>query len=299
MKIDIKKFIPAIVIPRTGQPAKIEVSESKTYYILKFNNRKFSLPKKVDLDDNDFIAIGLYLAEGTKYVNLGNKIHHDGEVCLVNNDLKSIAIFLDFLEKFGIFRKDVSWKIGLNINFEKTTSKERLFSYWVNNLNLSSKKARPKWLYFTGAVGGQIDRGVSKSGCLHVYYASTLFRNFFLNLIHEIYEICIKKELKKELSLILKGFFAGDGGVHYCEKTGRRLIDFFNNDLVLLNKIRKSLVILGLKNIKETFPERTKVNSKSLRIYNFNDFKILQKYDIPNLISYKKDTFSKLMAHYK
>ena len=97
------------------------------------------------------------------------------------------------------------------------------------------------------------------------------------------------------MALILKGFFAGDGSVDYSAKYKREQVEFLTNDAVLLNKIKKSLKILGLTSIRETWPESTKTHTKSLRIYNKHDFKILAEYDIPNFIGYKREIFSKII----
>lgn len=76
------------------------------------------------------------------------------------------------------------------------------------------------------------------------------------------------------------------------------MVDFACNNLVLIEQIRTGLKILGLKSIKETFPERTKVNNKSLRIYNLHDFRILHKYSILSLLPYKEQIFLKLLNTY-
>ena len=95
--------------------------------------------------------------------------------------------------------------------------------------------------------------------------------------------------------MILKGFFAGDGCVNYSRKFNRKQIEFSSNDLELSNKIRQALKILGLKSIKETWPEYTKNHTKSLRIYNVHDFKVVEEFDIVNLIDYKRKTFSEII----
>ena len=132
-------------------------------------------------------------------------------------------------------------------------------------------------------------------GCLHIFYASTIFRNFFLNFVERIFDDSIKSKSKEKLALILKGFFAGDGSVDYSAKYKREQVEFLTNDIILLNKIKKSLEILSLTSIRETWPESTKTHTKSLRIYNKHDFKILADYDIPNLIGYKRKIFAKIM----
>lgn len=89
-------------------------------------------------------------------------------------------------------------------------------------------------------------------GCFHIFYASTIFRSFFLNFVQKVFDDCIKNKSKEKLALILKGFFAGDGSVNYSKKYNRKIVEFLTNDLELSNKIRKSLEILGLTSIKET-----------------------------------------------
>ena len=66
----------------------------------------------------------------------------------------------------------------------------------------------------------------------------------------------------------------------------------------LIIRIKKSLKILGLKSIKETWPNRTKAHSKSIRIYNKPDFDILNQYEVPYLIDYKRKKFLKIINSY-
>ena len=47
-----------------------------------------------------------------------------------------------------------------------------------------------------------------------------------------------------------------------------------------------------------TFPERTKSNAKALRIYNKDDFNIIEKDFITNIIKYKRIKFKELINSY-
>lgn len=295
-KISIKEFIPNKIIPKQGHIKKLEIIEKDSNIILSsFCCRNFVLPKKICLNSNDFIAIGLYLAEGTTYCNLNKKTKHSGEIAFANSNPDSVIIVCKLLNKFKISTKNLKWKFGLNINYKGKIKEEELFGYWIKKINVAKDNSRPKWLYYSGKIGGRLSNNTSKMGCFHIFYASTIFRSFFLNFVQKVFDNCIKNKSKEKLALILKGFFAGDGSVNYSEKYNRKIVEFLTNDLELSNKIRKSLEILGLTSIKETWPERTKTHTKSLRIYNKHDFKILAHYDIPNFVDYKRETFSKII----
>jgi len=295
-KMDIKKFIPNKIIPRSGPLKRLNILEKENNILLSSLKCKVvELPKKVRLDHKDFTAIGLYLAEGTTYYNLKNRTKHDGQVAFVNSNAHCIKLVCRLLNKFRIDTKSLSWNVGLNINYKNKVNKERLFNYWVNKLKLDKNKSRPKWIYYSGRIGGRLSNNTGKKGCLHIFYYSTILRNFFVSFVQKVFEDSIKENSKEKLALILRGFFAGDGSVNYSAKYNRKQVEFLSNDLDLLNKIRESLKILGLNSIRETWPESTKTHTKSLRIYNVHDFRILAEYDIPNLINYKKDTFSKII----
>lgn len=296
VKISVKEFVPIKIVPRCGSIKKLTLTENGLDLILSSPYcRDATLPKNISLNANNFIAIGLYLAEGTTYCNPYKKIKHSGEIAFANSYPNCVVLVCQLLNKFGISIKNLKWKVGLNINYKDSINKEDLFNYWIDKVKLNQNSARPNWLYYSGRIGGRISNNTSKMGCLHIFYASTIFRSFFLNFIEKIFDDSILSKSKEKLALILKGFFAGDGSVDYSAKYNRKQVEFLTNDAVLLSKIKKSLEILGLTSIKETWPESTKTHTKSLRIYNKHDFKILGKYDIPNLVHYKREIFSKII----
>lgn len=296
-EIRIKDFLPLFIIPKIGSKKKLDLIENEDSIILKSRRcKEIVLNKKIILHKNDLMAIGLYFAEGDKHVNLNKKYHHSGEISFVNNEIECLNLIISLLEKLGISKDKFKWRIDLNI--KHSLNSRELINYWIDNLKLNKLNKRPKWIYRTGNLKTKLCTYSSEYGCFHIYYSSTVFRNFFLNFINEIFDTCIIYQLKKELALILEGFFAGDGNVDYNKKYNRKQVEFSNNNLKLLNKIRKSLEILGLKSIKETWPEKTKTHSKALRIYNKNDFDILNKYKIPFLLSYKKEKFMQIINSY-
>ena len=296
IKIKSKEFIPTTIIPKMGPIKKLEIIENGDSLRLSIPRcRNVNIPTNICLNSNDFIAIGLYLAEGTTYCNPNKETKHCGEIGFVISHPNCIILVCKLLNKFKISTKSLKWRVGLNINYKNQTSKEDLFNYWIKKVKLDKNNSRPKSIYYSGKIGGKITTNTGKMGCLHIYYASTIFRNFFLNFINKTLNDCIKNKSKEKLALILKGFFAGDGCVNYSSRYNRKQVEFSANDLELSDKLRKSLKILGLTSIRETWPEFTKNHTKSLRIYNVHDFRILAYFDIPNLINYKRKTFSKIM----
>ncbi len=299
--INLLEFVPDAITTRSGNKAKYKLIRKKDNFEISkpYNRKKSYLPNFIVMEPEDFIGIGMYFAEGDKHLNSPGPTSNTGCIGIVNSDAMAVKTFCSLLNKLNIPSEEFSFKIGLNINFKIKVDKINLLNYWTKKLNLNPNKKRPKWIYYTGKIGNYRNIGTSEKGHILLLYNSTILRSFFLNFITEIFDICIKNKYKEELSLILKGFFAGDGSVSYNEKPRRKQVDFLNKDQVLLNKIRESLKILGLKSIKETWPKKTRVNSKALRIYNYHDFKILQDYEILELIGYKKKTFEKLMKSYE
>lgn len=296
VRLNLKEFCPAKIIPKQGELKKLSVVTNGINLILKTSHcKEITIPHHICLDENSFIAIGLYFAEGTKYINLDKKTKHCGEIAFANSELNCILLVCELLDRLGINLASIKWKVGINVNYKNEIDKENLFNYWTSKTNLSKNSSRPKWLYYSGRINGRLSNNTSKYGCFHIFYSSVIFRNFFLNFIQKIFEDSIKNKSKVELALILRGIFAGDGNVDYSLKYNRKQVEFCCNDLRLLENIRKSLKILGLKSIRETWPESTKTHTKSLRIYNKHDFKILQKYDIPNFTKYKKKDFKKII----
>tara|TARA_Y100000310_G_C20597192_1_gene771127 strand:+ start:93 stop:992 length:900 start_codon:yes stop_codon:yes gene_type:complete len=295
-KIDVKNIIPKQLIPRSGKLKKINFKKLNGNYSLTSPRcQEVVLPTEIYLESADYVAIGLYLAEGTKYFNLTNIIKHCGEIAYVNSYPECINPIINLLNKFNIKSSDLKWKIGLNINFKSNINSNTLIKYWIKNTNIELRNSRPQTIYYSGKVGGKISNNTNKYGCLHIYYASTILRGVFLNFINVIFNHCINAKSKDKIALILKGHFAGDGSVNYSKKYNRKQVEFICNNFQLINKLKKSLKILGLTSIKETWPNRTKTHSKSLRIYNNHDFKILKKYDILSLLEYKRKTFSKIL----
>jgi len=295
--IDLKEYFPEIVVPKRGIDKALIIIENNDNYTLSciFSKKEITLPKRIFLDKNDYIAIGLYLAEGYTKINRKNKYLHDGSITFVGSYKEMFNPICELLEKFQISKKKLKWKIGININVKKNPTE--IIKYWIKNTNLKEENLRDKSIYTTGTLGKPTIRS-GNNGCVHLFFPSIVFRSFFLNFINQIFNQSLKKKNKKEISLILKGFFAGDGSVNYCPKYNRRLIDFASNNPELINKLKEALTIIGINSIKETYPEEGKSNNKSLRIYNKADFLILSKYEIPNLLDYKRDIFKTLINSY-
>ena len=293
----LKKYIPTEIIPKQGSNKKLSIKENDDSYTLLApgSKKKIQIPKKIVLDQDDYIAIGLYLAEGYTKINPNAKYHHDGSITFIGSHAEMLNPICDLLEKFYINRADIKWKIGININLPRIH--DELISYWVQKAMLKRENLRKKGIYYTGTTGKK-NWEKSEHGCVHLYYPSVTFRSFFLNFIYSIFKQSLQKKNKREIALILKGFFAGDGCVYYSEKSGLKMVDFACNNLRLIEQIRTGLQRLGLTSIKETFPERTKVNNKSLRIYNLHDFRILHKYSVLYLLPYKKKIFLRLLDTY-
>lgn len=301
MNVNIKNYLPETIIPKKGKNKKLKVYAFKDRFLLttKRCRKSIILPRIFNLDDKDLISLGLYLAEGQKYINLDHNYHHSGEIVFSNSELISLKLFLKLMKKFGISASEFRWTISLNVNFKDKVCKKELFNYWTKHLGLIPSKARLVWLFYSGTLNKPIPSTTRKYGCLNLCYSSTVFRNFFLFFINKIFDEIILTKNKTMLSLLLKGYFAGDGCASYCPKYYNRNIYFCCKDKLLISKLKKSLSILGVNSIIETSPETTKTNSRSLIICNHKDISLLNEFKILNLIFYKAQIVNKLLNEYK
>ena len=237
-KINPLDFVPEKVFTKTGSFVKLHINKYSSEFQIKTNHtkKKIFLPYYINLHPLDFCGIGIYFAEGEKHTKSPGKTKHMGSISIVNSNSEALNPFCNLLKKLNVSSKELKFKIGLNINFRESISEEKLITYWTKLLNLNHNNKRPNALYFTGKKSNYRNIGTSENGFIQLYFASTVFRSFFLNLINNIFDICLENEYKNELSLILKGFFAGDGSVSYSKKPRRKQVDFLNKDLVLLQK---------------------------------------------------------------
>ena len=288
--------MPKEIIPRNGNPRPLIVEiDSESIALSCKRCKPIFLKKEIYLGSDEFQGIGLYFAEGTKYYNPHRRTHHCGEISFSNSNHQSILKITKLLNQFGINNKDLRWRIGLNINLNNTISSEELTNYWISKAHLDKKRIRPNGFYFSGKLGKSLSKNPGKKGCLHIHYASTILRNVFTSFITRKLDESIMEKSKWKSSMILSGFFAGDGSVTYSKKHNGRQVEFICHDHILIEKLRNCLKILGLQSIKETWPDETKTHSKALRIYNKHDFKILEKYKILDLIPYKREKFKQLL----
>lgn len=301
MIINLKDYIPLEVIPRQGNVKPLNVIEGHSSLQLNARNCRKSLilPKFIEFNDNDFMAIGLYLAEGQKFVNLDRKTHHTGEIDFAMSELNCLELFCNFIEKIGISRTELKICVNLNINFKYQISEEEVLDYWIKSLNLTRASLRPtSRVSYTGTQGKKISTCTGKHGCLHLTYASIIFRSFFLNFINKIFDEAIASKNISVICLILKGFFAGDGHVEYSIKPKRKGLYFCNQNHAFIKKLINSLQILGVNSYFITDPNNLKTNGKSLVIAKYSYMKILIDYEITDLISYKKEKSLALMNSY-
>lgn len=298
-ELDFKQFIPSTVIPKLGKSQSLDIYENDTQLLLNYKNarKRIVIEKKIKLTEDDFIAIGLYFAEGYKRTNDYGGCRHSGEIQFSNSDLHCLLLLTNFLKKFGV--ENEHWKFRVFVHKKYRADYGLILNYWISKLGLNPDNMRPVPFSRTGNKRAlKNNRPTTEMGCLDIAHSSVILRNVFLNFIDKILDECIQQKNKNALGLILQGFFAGDGNVDYSRKFNRRQLEFTVHDLELLNKLKNSLEILGLNSIKETWPEKTKTHSKAIRIYNKHDFEILAQYKIPNFLEYKRNNFMKMMSSY-
>ena len=295
--ITLSDYLPDLVIPKQGRSKVLRVKSSKRKLLLscKKSRKNISISKEITLSNSDFVAIGLYLAEGYTKVNKKAIYNHDGSVTFVGSYKEMLIPFCDLLAKLGVQKRYLKWRVGINVNIEKRDSK--ILYYWSREINLSIYNLRTSSIYRTGTLGKSTIRS-GKNGCVHIFYPSVVFRSFFIYFIHKIFEESLLSRNIPELSLILRGFFAGDGCVYFDKRYNTMFVDFASNNPELISNLRKALTIIGVNVIKETYPEFGKSNNKSLRMYSKSDFDVLNDHNIINLLGYKAKIFHNLLESY-
>lgn len=292
MNIDLLDYLSKHITSRKGENKELHCNIYQNLLVLRAKRcrKVIYLNRNIALSADDFVGIGLYLAEG--YTSK----KHSGELGFANSESISINLFLNLLEKLGIKRDQFRWKIDVNINFEEYFNIGFTVVFWNKKCGLNPKFIRPKFVTWKGQVGSKVPKTSSKNGCVIIAYGSVVLRGFFLYFINKLFDDAIRTRDKEKLALILKGYFAGDGHVNYSNR--RKQVEFLCNDRVLRNKLREALTILGALHIRETDPINTKTHTHSLRFYNRKDFLLLNKYEILHLIDYKRNTFLELLNQY-
>jgi hypothetical protein len=198
-KLSLLEYVPAKIMSKTGKYFLSETIKKDSSFILSTSSNRNSiiLPSTLSLEPEDFIAIGLYFAEGEKYTNSPGKTKHSGQVSISNNNLRVLSYYCSLLAKLNIPIADLHYRIGLNVNYKDVVNASSLLHYWITSLKLNSEKKRPKWICYTGKLGNYKDISTSDKGFIDIYYASTVFRGFFLNFINKIYDICLDNNFKE------------------------------------------------------------------------------------------------------
>lgn len=152
-RILLEKYIPTEIIPKQGSNKKLLIiKEENSYTLLAPRSRKkIQIPKKMIMDQDDFIAIGLYLAEGYTKINPNAQYLHDGSVTFIGSHPQMLNPVCSLLKKFYIDRAEIKWKIGININLPRV--QEELISHWVKKAGLKRENLRKKGIYYTGTKG--------------------------------------------------------------------------------------------------------------------------------------------------
>ena len=105
-RIKIKGFIPSTIIPRNGPIKKLQIIKNGDSFSLYSSRCKgVNIPRNICLNSDDFVAIGLYLAEGTTYCNINNKTKHSGEIAFAISHPNCISLVCKLLNKFKISTK--------------------------------------------------------------------------------------------------------------------------------------------------------------------------------------------------
>lgn len=305
MIISTRDYLPNQILPRYGNVKRELVVKpiNNSYILTAYRCRKeINIPKKISLNNKDLIAIGLYLAEGKKErPHKNKKSNHNGEISFDSSDVNSLNLVCKLLEKFGIKREEIRTTLDLNVNYRKELSEYQLSKYWMAKLKLNPHNKRKLWLRYKGVEGGRLSKNSSHRGCIKLSFASVIFRNIFIPFTENFFKNMLNKKDKQAISLMLQGYFAGDGHVSFSKKLpyGRKHVEFLCNDPNLKSLLREGLSILGLTNIKETNPLTTKTYTHALRIYNRQDFLVLNKYRILNFVEYKREIFVNLLDRYQ
>lgn len=299
----MKDYLPEYIIPRRGENKILEIHHGiNNDYFLSYGGcrKNIRFQEKINLSENNIIGIGLYLAEGKKEkLSKFKKSNHNGEISFDNSDPGAINSVINLLKKFGVNRNELKFNIDLNINYKSNSDK--LESYWSDKLKLNPHSKRKGFIRYVGVKNNKLSNNTRPYGCLRIAFSSVILINIFIPFLLKFFREVISKKDKKVISLILKGYFAGDGHVSFSQKisSGRKHVEFLCNDAELRSLLKTSLKILGINNIKETNPLINRTHTHALRIYNRTDFLVLNKYRVLDFIDYKRETFSNLLSQYK
>jgi hypothetical protein len=197
MILKIKQFIPKKLDHRD-----VFVKDVNGFLEIRCNKvrppKPIMIKKRIKLDESFFEVIGLYFGDGVN----SRKGSGNRRVALANTCPKLHNVWLSFLEKFGIDRKQTYAQIQIGTNFKTTDSK--LFRYW-------SKKTKIPLDSFCKKINVK-EVKTKKYGVLVSNFNSYLFRKIFDKLFDFSLSLC--KENNQYAVAFLRGLFAAEGYVH-------------------------------------------------------------------------------------
>lgn len=156
------------------------------------------IPKNIKLYSKDFTAIGLLKGEMISSTR-GKSRHY---VSFTNAEPLLVKIVLDFLEKMGLKKSDISFQIIVNLKKNKMLRPEEYVNHWSKEINVSK-------IFFVKPYFDTRYRTSYSWGSLSLKYYNTQFRLFLQFLVNYV----IDNIDKNYVANFLKGLLATEGSV--------------------------------------------------------------------------------------
>lgn len=258
----------------------------KTHHYPNFEKNHYSFfPDKIILDENRLAAIGIFEAEGSKTKPKATEI--------VNCEPILISLFLNFLENFGISKKNISFRIIFNkkildrMGIDKSKLEANAEEFWREKVNIP-KKSKIRFNY-AGSSIGFMRKNPAMYGSLNLEYNKVLFRRFLELLIKKTKE---KLKEKEDVIAYLRGFLAGEAYVGNHDRE-IQIASIRSEELDLLQKLLAKL------NIPSSKSKKTSTSPPRVLITKLKDFIKLENHDIFKFHPEKKKALIQKILNYK
>ena len=250
-----------LLFPKTRNGKRIIFALDKGKLIVFYKEKRSTrptpliLPSLLGVNKDFLVGLGIYLGEGAR--NRHPKITNS-EPIIINQGIK-------FFELFGINKKNLKAWIQLHERSKKSFGEVEKF--WIKNTELNKSNITKIRIKKSSGRGN-----VKENGAVHLEVHSILFQLLINNLLDIIPGI-LKESSLKNIQYFLQGLFAAEGSVDLAKTSSVRTVSYCSvkdNERLLIKKLLNRFDICST-NVKER---------KEIRIFGFDNFKILKKLDI-------------------
>ncbi len=244
--------------------------------------KKIEIKRHIQLDQEFFEGLGLYIGEGEKCE--GTK-----RVSFMNGDLEILKTFINWLEKYFGLNK---CNLKLNVVGSKNSEIKNLNKKWSTLLNLPISKFNQPGVPKTNP--GNIER-------VNVKFHSIIFHKTLLDIAAIALE---EMKTNREWGIgFLRGFYAAEGCPEVRRNRNHTLngVNLCGKDLEILNLIHEILLKNGIscKPPKKCKNGRNKDGQYELDIYGYMNFIKLKELDIFKNSKSRKNIFLYCLSRFK